>query len=121
MIRLSYWLTLSEFSKGYLSASTIIQVIFSKGYFPSIYYSNDFSKGYFSSTIIQVISLKVISRIPLEKVCDSLLFGNPLIVHSTTCWKMDWDELELNLNNFKVCNKDGLGWTGTESQQLQGL
>ena len=50
----------------------------------------------------KIMHLNVVSRVPVETICDSLTFGNPLIVRRTSCWKLDWDELETNQQNFQA-------------------
>ncbi|KAK3762035.1 hypothetical protein RRG08_008363, partial [Elysia crispata] len=44
--------------------------------------------------------LKVMSTVSRQAVCESILFGFPLIVVPTTCWKMEWEILETNQENF---------------------
>lgn len=34
-----------------------------------------------------------------DGVCESVLYGLPLVLLPTTCWQLDWDEMEAN-NNF---------------------
>lgn len=35
-----------------------------------------------------------------EGVCESVLYGLPFIIKPTSCWQLDWDELELNQHSF---------------------
>lgn len=35
-----------------------------------------------------------------DGVCESVLYGLPLVLHPTTCWQLDWDEIEANNNLF---------------------
>lgn len=35
-----------------------------------------------------------------DGVCESVLYGLPLVIRSTTCWQLDWDEMETNYNLF---------------------
>ncbi|EMP29825.1 Putative protein C2orf65, partial [Chelonia mydas] len=44
--------------------------------------------------------LRVIKALKAEGVCDSVLFGLPFIIKPTSCWQLDWDELEMNQHNF---------------------
>lgn len=44
--------------------------------------------------------LKVIRRLPRNALCESVLFGFPLIILPTVCWKIDWEVLEKNQQNF---------------------
>ncbi|XP_030635091.1 meiosis 1 arrest protein [Chanos chanos] len=44
--------------------------------------------------------LRVIKALRAEGVCQSVLYGLPLVIRSTTCWQLDWDELETNHQTF---------------------
>nr|XP_025040099.1 meiosis 1 arrest protein isoform X1 [Pelodiscus sinensis] len=44
--------------------------------------------------------LQVTKALKSEGVCESVLFGLPFIIKPTSCWKLDWDELETNQHNF---------------------
>ncbi|CAM5110643.1 unnamed protein product [Eretmochelys imbricata] len=44
--------------------------------------------------------LRVIKALKAEGVCESVLFGLPFIIKPTSCWQLDWDELEMNQHNF---------------------
>lgn len=33
-------------------------------------------------------------------LCESVLYGLPLVIRPTTCWRLDWEELETNNNLF---------------------
>lgn len=35
-----------------------------------------------------------------EGVCESVLYGLPFIIRPTSCWQLDWDELETNQHSF---------------------
>lgn len=35
-----------------------------------------------------------------DGVCESVLYGLPLVIRPTTCWQLDWDEMETNHNLF---------------------
>lgn len=37
-----------------------------------------------------------------EGLCESLLFGLPLVARPTTCWQLTWDELEANQQSFQA-------------------
>ncbi|KAK5848538.1 hypothetical protein PBY51_006143 [Eleginops maclovinus] len=45
-------------------------------------------------------SLKVIKTLRADGVCESVLYGLPLVIRPTTCWQLDWDEMESNHNLF---------------------
>ncbi|XP_006872508.1 PREDICTED: meiosis 1 arrest protein [Chrysochloris asiatica] len=67
----------------------------------------DDPKGDFS-TIYQMASqssasrykLRVIKALKFSGVCESLMFGLPFILRPTSCWQLDWDELETNQQHF---------------------
>ncbi|XP_065606305.1 meiosis 1 arrest protein [Cyrtonyx montezumae] len=44
--------------------------------------------------------LQVVKALKSEGVCESVLYGLPFIIKPTSCWKLDWDELELNQHSF---------------------
>ncbi|XP_054456864.1 meiosis 1 arrest protein [Anoplopoma fimbria] len=44
--------------------------------------------------------LKAIKTLRADGVCESLLYGLPLVLRPTTCWQLDWDEMETNHNMF---------------------
>lgn len=60
------------------------------------------TSGGMKTSSVEIQRLEVIGRVATDTICDSLLFGNPLIVRSTTCWKIDWDELEQNQQHFQA-------------------
>uniref|UniRef100_A0A3P8U017 Meiosis 1 associated protein n=1 Tax=Amphiprion percula TaxID=161767 RepID=A0A3P8U017_AMPPE len=35
-----------------------------------------------------------------DGVCESVLYGLPLVIRPTTCWQLDWDEMETNHGLF---------------------
>ena len=37
-----------------------------------------------------------------QGVCESVLYGTPHILKPTTCWKLDWEELERNHHHFNA-------------------
>ncbi|XP_037663241.1 meiosis 1 arrest protein isoform X3 [Choloepus didactylus] len=67
----------------------------------------DDPKGDFS-TIHQMVSqssasrykLRVIKALKSSGVCESLTYGLPFILRPTSCWQLDWDELETNQQHF---------------------
>ncbi|XP_055557001.1 meiosis 1 arrest protein isoform X1 [Falco biarmicus] len=44
--------------------------------------------------------LQVVKALKSEGVCESVLYGLPFIIKPTTCWQLDWDELEINQHSF---------------------
>uniref|UniRef100_UPI00398E606D meiosis 1 arrest protein isoform X2 n=1 Tax=Pristiophorus japonicus TaxID=55135 RepID=UPI00398E606D len=44
--------------------------------------------------------LQVVKALKSDGVCESVFYGLPLIIRPTNCWKLDWDELETNHQNF---------------------
>ncbi|KAL2774105.1 meiosis 1 arrest protein isoform 2 [Daubentonia madagascariensis] len=67
----------------------------------------DDPKGDFS-TLYQTASqssasrykLQVIKALKSSGVCESLTYGLPFILRPTSCWQLDWDELETNQQHF---------------------
>nr|XP_022294967.1 meiosis 1 arrest protein-like [Crassostrea virginica] len=53
---------------------------------------------------IPVHRILITDMIPVQNLCESVVFGVPMIVHATSCWKLEWEELEKNQQQFKaVC------------------
>nr|XP_060635631.1 meiosis 1 arrest protein [Anolis sagrei ordinatus] len=46
--------------------------------------------------------LRVLRALKAEGLCASVLFGLPLVVRPTSCWKLNWDELEANQHRFQA-------------------
>ncbi|NWW78448.1 M1AP protein, partial [Climacteris rufus] len=44
--------------------------------------------------------LRVLKALKSEGVCESVLYGLPFIIKPTSCWQLDWDELESNQHSF---------------------
>ncbi|NXF88715.1 M1AP protein, partial [Eubucco bourcierii] len=44
--------------------------------------------------------LRVIKALKSDGVCESVLYGLPFIIKPTSCWQLDWDELEINQHSF---------------------
>ncbi|KAL7375897.1 hypothetical protein ABVT39_026212 [Epinephelus coioides] len=44
--------------------------------------------------------LKAVKSLRADGVCESVLYGLPLVIRPTTCWQLDWDEMESNHNLF---------------------
>ncbi|KAM8880617.1 meiosis 1 arrest protein isoform 2-T2 [Synchiropus picturatus] len=44
--------------------------------------------------------LTVIKSLRANTLCESVMYGLPLVVRPTCCWQLDWDELETNHNLF---------------------
>ncbi|NXU49600.1 M1AP protein, partial [Turnix velox] len=44
--------------------------------------------------------LQVVKALKYEGVCESVLYGLPFIIKPTSCWQLDWDELEINQHSF---------------------
>ncbi|NXA56785.1 M1AP protein, partial [Nothocercus julius] len=44
--------------------------------------------------------LRVVKALKAEGVCESVLYGLPFIIRPTSCWQLDWDELETNQHSF---------------------
>ncbi|XP_066123575.1 meiosis 1 arrest protein [Saccopteryx bilineata] len=67
----------------------------------------DDPKGDFS-TLYQMASqssashykLHVIKALKSSGICESVTYGLPFILRPTSCWQLDWDELETNQQHF---------------------
>ncbi|XP_062836928.1 meiosis 1 arrest protein [Anolis carolinensis] len=46
--------------------------------------------------------LRVLRALRAEGLCASVLFGLPLVIRPTSCWKLNWDELEANQHRFQA-------------------
>ncbi|KAM3831687.1 meiosis 1 arrest protein [Vipera latastei] len=46
--------------------------------------------------------LRILRALKADGVCASLLFGLPLVLRPTTCWRLSWDELEANQQRFQA-------------------
>ncbi|XP_008575143.1 PREDICTED: meiosis 1 arrest protein isoform X1 [Galeopterus variegatus] len=44
--------------------------------------------------------LQVVKALKSSGVCESLMYGLPFILRPTSCWQLDWDELETNQQHF---------------------
>uniref|UniRef100_A0A8C6ZZU8 Meiosis 1 associated protein n=1 Tax=Nothoprocta perdicaria TaxID=30464 RepID=A0A8C6ZZU8_NOTPE len=44
--------------------------------------------------------LRVVKALKAEGVCESVVYGLPFIIKPTSCWQLDWDELETNQHSF---------------------
>ncbi|XP_076331528.1 meiosis 1 arrest protein-like [Tachypleus tridentatus] len=53
---------------------------------------------------VPVYDLEIESTIKISGLCDSVLFGLPVIIFATRCWKMEWEELESNQKQFVALN-----------------
>jgi len=57
------------------------------------------------SRSLPVYSFKSKSLVRLDGICESVLYGLPYIVKPTSCWRLDWEELEKNQNMFmSICS-----------------
>ncbi|XP_063042339.1 meiosis 1 arrest protein [Engraulis encrasicolus] len=46
--------------------------------------------------------LRVIKTLLADGVCESVLYGLPLVIRPTTCWQLDWDDMENNQQLFQA-------------------
>ncbi|RVE60570.1 hypothetical protein OJAV_G00182330 [Oryzias javanicus] len=44
--------------------------------------------------------LRAIKTLRADGVCESVLYGLPMVVRPTACWQLDWDEMEANHHLF---------------------
>ncbi|XP_071499340.1 meiosis 1 arrest protein-like [Diadema antillarum] len=68
---------------------------------PSPVHSKPPTQGSSSTTqTVPVKRLRVIQMVKISGVCDSVIFGQPAVARATSCWKLDWEELDANQQNF---------------------
>ncbi|CAI5785038.1 Hypothetical predicted protein [Podarcis lilfordi] len=46
--------------------------------------------------------LRILRALEAKGLCTSLLYGLPLVIRPTSCWRMNWDELEANQQLFRA-------------------
>ncbi|XP_053258302.1 meiosis 1 arrest protein [Podarcis raffonei] len=46
--------------------------------------------------------LHILRALEAKGLCTSLLYGLPLVIRPTSCWRMNWDELEANQQLFRA-------------------
>ncbi|KAL8206401.1 UNVERIFIED_CONTAM: hypothetical protein K2H54_002282 [Gekko kuhli] len=46
--------------------------------------------------------LRAVRALKAEGLCASVLFGLPLVIRPTSCWRLNWDELEANQHSFQA-------------------
>ncbi|KAL5007839.1 hypothetical protein ScPMuIL_016645 [Solemya velum] len=51
---------------------------------------------------IPLYKLRVMNLLPSSSLCDSVVFGMPMVAQATSCWKVDWDDLERNQQVFNA-------------------
>ena len=51
---------------------------------------------------VPVMMLRVLYKLDVDEVCLSTLFGRPHMLYSSNCWRIDWEDLELNRNRFNA-------------------
>ena len=67
---------------------------------PAISSASSSSARQYPSSSLPIYNLKVTGAFSSDGVCDSVLYGAPLIVKPTACWMLDWEELENNRQHF---------------------
>ncbi|XP_069131914.1 meiosis 1 arrest protein-like isoform X1 [Argopecten irradians] len=50
---------------------------------------------------LPIFRIHVIGLMNASAMCDSIVFGMPMIAQPTACWKIDWDDLEKNQQIFR--------------------
>mgnify|MGYP002803526918 CR=1 FL=1 len=68
-------------------------------------YSQSSKTGNTSQSVNKVYKLKAFSLVKTSGICESVLYGVPMFVRPTCCWKLDWDELESNQQDFNALCK----------------
>ncbi|XP_059150880.1 meiosis 1 arrest protein-like [Physella acuta] len=74
---------------------------------------------------VPIYQLKVLKSLDRNTLCESVLFGVPLVVVATACWRMDWELLEKNQHHFhSLCHalteKDQVLLTQIDDQHNAG-
>ena len=54
--------------------------------------------------VVTVFTLQPKNFVEVSGVCESVLYGLPRVLKPTSCWKMEWDELEKNQSQFVALN-----------------
>ncbi|XP_064635090.1 meiosis 1 arrest protein-like [Lineus longissimus] len=61
---------------------------------------------------VPVYKMRAEQLVHADSICESTLFGQPLVMKPTSCWKMDWDELETNQHNvYALCHLLNVFWS----------
>lgn len=55
-----------------------------------------------SSSTVPIYKLRTVGTIACSGICESIVYGIPYVVRPTACWKLDWEELESNQQNFQA-------------------
>ncbi|OWF49024.1 meiosis 1 arrest protein-like [Mizuhopecten yessoensis] len=50
---------------------------------------------------LPIFRIQVNGLMNASAICDSVVFGMPMIAQPTACWKIDWDDLERNQQTFQ--------------------
>ncbi|XP_033751890.1 meiosis 1 arrest protein-like [Pecten maximus] len=50
---------------------------------------------------LPIFRIQVTGLMNASSMCDSIVFGMPMIAQPTACWKIDWDDLEKNQQTFR--------------------
>uniref|UniRef100_UPI00358FA20B meiosis 1 arrest protein-like n=2 Tax=Myxine glutinosa TaxID=7769 RepID=UPI00358FA20B len=53
-----------------------------------------------SLPLVPIHRLRVVKILQADGLCESVLFGLPLVVKPTSCWKLEWEDLESNRQFF---------------------
>ncbi|XP_019624783.1 PREDICTED: meiosis 1 arrest protein-like [Branchiostoma belcheri] len=53
-----------------------------------------------TGSAVPVYKLTAVKLVNTDSICESVVYGMPLVVTATSCWKLDWEELESNQTNF---------------------
>ncbi|XP_022106402.1 meiosis 1 arrest protein-like [Acanthaster planci] len=99
------WLTLKcDLQESLLSSSQFpfqAQFDIHASMVPSKPIANQMS-GKINTITAPIITLHTIQMVKVSglHVCDSTVFGMPLLVKPTSCWQLDWEELESNQQHF---------------------
>ena len=55
-----------------------------------------------SSQNVPIHKLCGVGVVRMGGICESVVYGMPLVVRPTSCWQLEWEELETNQQNFQA-------------------
>lgn len=58
-----------------------------------------------SPSPLPVYRVRGVGLVSSEGLCESVLFGLPLVARPTACWKLDWEDLLTNQQHFTTLAK----------------
>ncbi|XP_065836003.1 meiosis 1 arrest protein-like isoform X2 [Oscarella lobularis] len=93
----------SLFNKDLIIKCDLVEGLLSPAVLPApcqSHFSLEASSLVPKSTPRSQLRLKAIKQIPVDSVCESVLYGQPWLVSATNSSYLDWEERETNQHNF---------------------